>query len=208
MSAVFDTVLYSTFLLLTTLGPLYKRRLIYLYLGVVTIVFIGFIAPEINEIINASDTSDIVITIFILALISFFTYDVYYKVPLILFLKRNKSLYAKLKALRNRTNRCPNCNTDLTRDFSKIDEKLEDGYICPYCNTKLGFKRFHKILAYLSLGLLCLWGITILLEVSCTFFEVMCTNYDDKYYLVPTVLVLTVVLSLNLKYMYAMNTHE
>ena len=207
MSIVYDAMLYSTLLLLLTLGPLYKHRLIYLYLSVVTIVFIGFIAVGIDEIINASNASDIVITLFIFALVSFFTYDVYYKVPFILFLKHNKTLYVKLKALKNRTNRCPNCKADLTRDFSKIDEKIDDGYICPHCNVKLGFKRFHTILSYLSLGLLYLWGMTLLLEVSCTFFEFMCTSYDDKYYLVPTAFVLTLVLSLNLKQMYVMKTH-
>ena len=92
MSFIYDVMLDSTMLLLITLGPLYNHRLIYLYLGVVTIVFVSIIASEILGIINADGALGIINNLLGIIVVSIFTYEFYYRTPIKVLIKHNKTL--------------------------------------------------------------------------------------------------------------------
>ena len=92
VSTVDNVLLDSNMLLLIVLGPLYKYRLIYLYLGVVTIFLVSFIASDVHGIINAEGILDVSSNLLGIIVVCIFTYEFYYRIPIKVLIKHNKTL--------------------------------------------------------------------------------------------------------------------
>ena len=63
-----------------------------------------------------------------------------------------------------RANHCPRCDKDLTDVYSKYEEPIADGFLCPYCRATLGYKRIYPLI---GLVLLALGAITVTVSFGC-----------------------------------------
>ena len=80
----------------------------------------------------------------------------------------------------NRVNACPNCNKVLTEAYSKHEDPIPDGFICPFCGATLGYKRIYPWIGFMSL---LLFGVSAVINFGCLFFKNEClsfSGYIDK----------------------------
>ena len=102
-----------------------------------------------------------------------------------------------------RTNMCPNCSEDLTDAYSAIDDRIEDGFICPFCKATLAYKRIYPTIAlvFLVLNFICAF-----LIVTCLLFKKECSSFSNYLYVMFPLFILLTIGTLRIKNSYVIKT--